>query len=349
MGVIGPSLRHQRIANSNYVVTPSGGRYKKDNTGEKMIKGNYLISKKGENMNYGWVKANLLDGFGKFNFIDNYGLVRETRLYVYPINKDGKIIQNSYIKVGNEQYASTGTTADLMEKNLFIRGQYNSRTGRYDYEKIDIIAYRIKISFYDDLNQRKEIEFDIKNNKELENFTFYKTNEGVFVNRKPKYFDIKKGDAYYYKGKGVCTVTNLYEGDEYGFCEIKTKQEEKISVNWNDSNLFYVPYEQPLNEEEMLKNDDYSQKLQLYAIKQGTLINVMWQPIDEAANYTVKVYKYVNNMLECCNSLYFLKDYFVNRNEHFLAIDDLIGDRYYLVVIAEDREGKEITKSLIVV
>ena len=46
MGVIGPSLRHQRIANSNYVVTPSGGRYKKDNTGEKMIKGNYLISKK---------------------------------------------------------------------------------------------------------------------------------------------------------------------------------------------------------------------------------------------------------------------------------------------------------------
>lgn len=27
MGVIGPSLRHQRIANSNYVVTPSGGRY----------------------------------------------------------------------------------------------------------------------------------------------------------------------------------------------------------------------------------------------------------------------------------------------------------------------------------
>ena len=27
MGVVGPSLRHQRIANSNYVVTPSGGRY----------------------------------------------------------------------------------------------------------------------------------------------------------------------------------------------------------------------------------------------------------------------------------------------------------------------------------
>jgi hypothetical protein len=27
MGVIGPSLRHQRITNSNYVVTPSGGRY----------------------------------------------------------------------------------------------------------------------------------------------------------------------------------------------------------------------------------------------------------------------------------------------------------------------------------
>ena len=37
--------------------------------------------------------------------------------------------------------------------------------------------------------------------------------------------------------------------------KIKTKQEEKISVKWNDSNLFYVPYEQPLNEEEMLRND----------------------------------------------------------------------------------------------
>ena len=298
-------------------------------------------------MNYGWVKANLLDGFGKFNFIDNYGLVKETSLYVYPINKDGVRIINSYIEVGDKQYARTGTTADVVGKNLFIC-KYNSETRKYYYEEIDIIAYRIKISFYDYLNQRKEIEFDIKNNKELENFTFYKTNEGAFVNRKPKYFDIKKGDDYYYKGKGVCTVTNLYEGDEYGFCEIKTKQGEKISVKWNDSNLFYVPYEQPLNEEEMLRNDDYSQKLQLYAIKQGTLINVMWQPIDEAANYTVKVYKHVNNRLECYNSLYFLKDYFVNRNEHFLAIDDLIGDGYYLVVIAEDREGKEITKSLIV-
>ena len=36
MGVIGPSLRHQRIANSDYVVTPSGGRYQKDNTGESL-------------------------------------------------------------------------------------------------------------------------------------------------------------------------------------------------------------------------------------------------------------------------------------------------------------------------
>lgn len=311
-----------------------------------MIKGNYLISKKGENMNYGWVKANLSDGFGKFNFIDNYGLVKEIRLCVYPINEKGKTIYNSYFEVGNERYESAGTTVAVMEKNLFIR-EYNSRTRRYDCEKIDITAYRIELKFKNDLSQSKMIEFDIKNKKELENFTFYKTNEGGFVNRKPKYFDIKKDDDYYYKGKGVCTVTNLYEGDECGFCEIKTKQEEKISVNWNDSNLFYVPYEQPLDEKEMLRNDDYSQKLQLYAIKQGTLINVMWQPIDEAANYTVKVYKYVNNKLECCNSLYFLKDYFVNRNEHFLAIDDLIGVGYYLVVVAEDREGKEITKSLI--
>ena len=82
-----------------------------------------------------------------------------------------------------------------------------------------------------------------------------------------------------------------------------------------------------------------SQLLKPYVERYNTTFNVYWKKIDEAAEYTVEVYKYISN------EWYKLSDIFVSRTETYLAITNLVGDGYVFRVIARDRNGIEIAKS----
>ena len=69
-----------------------------------------------------------------------------------------------------------------------------------------------------------------------------------------------------------------------------------------------------------------------------------WQPIEDAARYKVSLYKYrEGEKIE--KKLYLLEEFNVDRNKHWLTIDNLYGTNYIVRITAEDRSGMPIAFS----
>ena len=79
--------------------------------------------------------------------------------------------------------------------------------------------------------------------------------------------------------------------------------------------------------------------LKVFVERDNTTFNVYWQQIDEAAEYSVEVYKYVSMRW------YKLTEISVGRNEGYVAISNLVGDGYVFRVKALNRAGEELAKS----
>lgn len=79
--------------------------------------------------------------------------------------------------------------------------------------------------------------------------------------------------------------------------------------------------------------------LKVFVERDGTTFNVYWQQIDEVAEYSIEVYKYVSM------SWYKLTEICVNRNNGYTAITNLVGQGYVFRVIARNRAGEELAKS----
>ena len=79
--------------------------------------------------------------------------------------------------------------------------------------------------------------------------------------------------------------------------------------------------------------------LKVFVERDGTTFNVYWQQIDEAAEYSIEVYKYVSM------NWYKLTEICVNRNEGYAVITNLVGQGYVFRVIARNRAGEELAKS----
>ena len=80
-------------------------------------------------------------------------------------------------------------------------------------------------------------------------------------------------------------------------------------------------------------------ELNPYVLRRGAIINIHWEPIKDAAEYIVTMYKCIG-----CK-VYFMADFRVERNRCFLAIPDLIDNGFIIQVAAENREGNVIAKS----
>lgn len=79
--------------------------------------------------------------------------------------------------------------------------------------------------------------------------------------------------------------------------------------------------------------------LNVFVERDGTTFNVYWQQIDEAAEYSIEVYKYVSM------NWYKLTEICVGRNEGYAVITNLVGQGYVFRVIARNRAGEELAKS----
>lgn len=83
-----------------------------------------------------------------------------------------------------------------------------------------------------------------------------------------------------------------------------------------------------------------SEILKVYVERYNTTFNVYWQQIDEAAEYSVEVYKYVSMRW------YKLTEISIDRNEGYVAISNLVGDGYVFRVKAMNRSCGELAKSV---
>lgn len=79
--------------------------------------------------------------------------------------------------------------------------------------------------------------------------------------------------------------------------------------------------------------------LKVFVERDNTTFNVYWQQIDEAAEYSIEVYKYVSMRW------YKLTEICVDRNEGYTAITNLVGQGYVFRVVARNRAGEELAKS----
>ena len=79
--------------------------------------------------------------------------------------------------------------------------------------------------------------------------------------------------------------------------------------------------------------------LKVFVERDNTTFNVYWQQIDEAAEYSIEVYKYVSIRW------YKLTEICVDRNEGYIAITNLVGQGFVFRVVARNRAGEELAKS----
>lgn len=79
--------------------------------------------------------------------------------------------------------------------------------------------------------------------------------------------------------------------------------------------------------------------LKVFVERDNTTFNVYWQQIDEAAEYSIEVYKYVSMRW------YKLTEICVDRNEGYTAITNLVGQGFVFRVVARNRAGEDLAKS----
>ena len=287
-----------------------------------------------------WVKAGILDKCGKWNFVEELGCCcARVEFSFYPVDNKGTLWSSVYIKDGSS-YRSTGVL-NIAEKILNCEPIYK-HTRRYEEIQISHfelqIKYKMTDSYYIQMKKIGKVSLE-----DLKKYTYYKTDED-FKYETPIYSNIKVGDEFLYEGMGVCKVTKLYDyPNTKSFCEVETKDNKKFNIQWYDEKFYNLPYKDNFNELDELKAKKYDYAFEPAICKEADILNVMWQPINDAVGYTVKLYKYLNR--NAYKKLYHLQDYNVNRNTCFLSVSGLVGKGYYVVIIAENRDGEQIASS----
>ena len=84
-----------------------------------------------------------------------------------------------------------------------------------------------------------------------------------------------------------------------------------------------------------------SETLMTYVCREDQTFNVYWKEIEEAAAYTVEVYRYVDLQ----HTWYHLTTMEVSRRDHYVSLNGLIGDGYAFCVTAESRNGEIVARS----
>lgn len=156
---------------------------------------------------------------------------------------------------------------------------------------------------------------------------------------------LQEGDEVYFINKGKVKVSKIYEypNKDDKVCEVMNSKNEMFCISFKDQKLFYLPYNQPKTLLDEINDSKNTLLLMPYVDKSEAIYNIYWKPIKDAARYIVSLYK----QLKIGNFYitYHLADYDIDRNTHYLALENLIGENYIFKVTAEGRDGGVIAKS----
>lgn len=326
-----------------------------------------------------WEKIKVLDKNEYKSFYDEeLGLIVEIVIHVALVDKEGKSF--------GHVYANRDSSGKVTDNNLYLVSNYNIDTifdtefykpiqlnQRYLYygapnfinianaELITDRRFLVNIEFraitrdrrgdVTTVRKKKKEGFIVSRKADLDNEMIWATKEEIRSYYPVIWMDLKVGQKYFVVDKGVCEVTKVYDypvKEVDSLCDVIYKDGTTETINRSDIRFGYIPLDDVVNELDQFNdslNEIHLQPL-LSRHPERDLINIVWQPIDEAARYIVKLYKYVNSTNR--RKVYFLKDYVAERNEHFVAIKDIvssINSECIIVVTAENREGEIIARS----
>lgn len=182
---------------------------------------------------------------------------------------------------------------------------------------------------------------------QLKDYTFFATKNSISKYSCPIFMDLKKNQKYYYVGKGICIVNEVYDwnGENSPICNVSFLDEtSNFDILPSDIRFVEIPMDHK-NEFDIFQeslNEVFLQPIIKTKCDQN-LINVIWQPIDDAARYIIKLYKTINERGK--KRVYFLNDYDIERNKCWFDIPNIIIDDHIVVIIAENRSGEIIAKS----
>lgn len=357
MGVVGPSLRHlRRIGNVSEV--------KQEVLKEINVGGTKMTS---------WERICILEKDKYKSFFDEeLGLI--TRFYVHISGiydeQNNRINNNSLYSKKNHNTNITSTnnvyrvfintlTPEIFDENYYTLNENNQRyyERRYygypdsvslsEVTELNKIKLELAFEFYlfkENKSVRKTLVISSK--QELLDLTVLATKESPeYV--VPLMMDLKEGNKYFYISKGVCELEKIYNypNKKNTLCKLKTINGETFDVLYDDPKFVINPLEEYINELDIFntnKNELYLQPIISKKVERDTL-NVMWQPLEDASRYVIKLYRYINKPGK--RKVYHLKDYIVDRNDQLLVISNIVLSDHIVVVCAEDRSGKVIAQS----
>lgn len=314
-----------------------------------------------------WKRVKLLDNFGKWIFMDEYGFCSLSIQKLMINDKDfnqvfayvpkNKRYERMDVDVNNlRELIETIFKGDLATRNLsqnrYPYGNYGSSSfvaSEASEVKIKNVTIYFQVSYYTDVirgqtnSAQEQIELDSL--KDFDKYECWITDN--FSNNSYQLIDwpsLKEGDEAYLVGEGKVTVEKMfdYPNKKNIACEVVDVEGNKHSIEFNrEAKLIQLPY---VNKKTILDEiDEAFNELLLSPFinsKEG-VYNIYWKSIPEASRYTVSLYKLQNGDKKC---IYHLADFDVERNICYLVLDKLIGD-FIFKVSAEDRNGKIVAKS----
>ena len=302
-----------------------------------------------------WKEVKLTETGYRMLLHDSIGLIDRITFTVSPVKVVGKNNIKLYYcrssgRFNNSEYALANAWSD---HNVAFNTTFYTK-GKDGFKKAIVSYYLVKVSCQvispqdPKFTEVKVLEFKVKNEKEFDEIKLTSSEAEISYSH-PIYSEMTVGESYFYYGKGKCILKELYDYPNHSknICKLVTSTGQTIKVQYGDKNLCL-----DLKAEKRKSTDIFNECLSevllqpmLVSDKSKNIINLIWQPVAEASNYVIKLYRIEENNL-FGKHIYCLRDYYVERRTHILSINDLIIDnKYVFVVIAENRGGDIIAKS----
>ena len=321
-----------------------------------------------------WKKVRLIDYSGHNVFIDKYGYcaIRSINIVVKnrndPISDIGNYYMydetsGQYCQIRNKSLNFKQLLDLVLSKEIYTK-KANNNVGYYGYRQPQVIrqedaqkiAYgTVELYFkYDVLSfdknnpygssARHEEMVQVTKESDVDNIQgWYLENSNFDSFKHAVLSDIKVNDEFFLVNSGKVKVTKVYTyPNEDGLvCDVADSNNKTIKIDYKNGLFFYLPYSKIEDEFASLNRSVNELALSPYVAGSNDTFNIHWQPINEAARYLVSSYRIVNRPWR--KRVYHMCDYEVDRNVHFIALTNLIGDG--VVFKAEDRFGKVIAES----
>ncbi len=302
---------------------------------------------------YGWVSSKI-----QFTVTASVGQNQ-------PDNRRGFSQDKVYVKDGDRyRHLTTAEFLNINKNHLYVNSRSNYYYSIDESNAVEIFNPEVTV----DWNGIKSIE-------ELTSIEVYEFKEGRLTPRTlmdyeilpqmlVQFCDTSYKGTYIVKERfeqpnrenKLCVVEPLvsFEGDKRQAVVINAESKRLCTVPYveyetmpNEFDVFNQPLREPdlqvLLRKQRLSRDSSIEKFNLY-----------WQPIKEACGYTVSLYNH-NEDMQLKHKLYLLQRFEIERNVHWLTIDNLMSDhlisratsdRGFIVMLeAEDRQGNIIART----